>query len=319
MTAGPSADAGAEQLRAGDPWGAEATLQAALETRPHDARVRALLGEALLAQGRWDEGWPMMESRMDAPGMGAFRPPVVEPEWKGEPLAGKRLVIFGEQGAGDQIMFARFVPLAKALGAEVDLFCMPALQRLFARSLGVDVHAMAGSVETPDPDYWLLSGSLAHRFGATPLTLPSAPYLTAQPRAAGGRIGVTVAGNPNHRNDSQRSLPEAEARRVLGWPGTISLDPSATGARDFADTADIIAGLDLVITVDTSVAHLAGALGKPVWILLSRHGVDWRWGPEGSRTPWYPTARLFRQPAPGDWGSVLDIVEPALMRQLAAL
>jgi len=103
-------------------------------------------------------------------------------------------------------------------------------------------------------------------------------------------------------------MPEAEARRLLALPGAISLHPEDTGAADFQDTADIIAGLDLVISVDTSVAHLAGAMGKPVWVLVAAHAIDWHWLRDRSDSPWYASARVFRQAAPGDWASVVDRV-----------
>ncbi|MBL8556316.1 MAG: hypothetical protein JNL41_18725, partial [Phenylobacterium sp.] len=146
-------------------------------------------------------------------------------------------------------------------------------------------------------------------------TLPSAPYLRAATRPAGGRIGVATRGNPGHSNDAHRSLPADVAAELLALPGAMSLEPEATGAKDFAETAAIVAGLDLVIAVDTAVAHLAGALGRPAWILLPRIFTDWRWMEGRADSPWYPTARLFRQASPGDWSAVLAEVRRTLTRE----
>jgi hypothetical protein len=157
-----------------------------------------------------------------------------------------------------------------------------------------------------------MSNSLPYRLGVTLDRLSGGAYLTAAPRWGIGRIGVKTRGNPAHHNDADRSLPDAEAARLLALPGAVSLEPEDTGAHDFADTAEIIAGLDLVIAADTSTAHLAGALGKPVWILLPYVTTDWRWLSGRSDSPWYGSARLFRQHRPGDWSSLLDEVIAAL-------
>jgi hypothetical protein len=151
-------------------------------------------------------------------------------------------------------------------------------------------------------DYWVLLGSLPRLLGVTAETLAGAPYLTVEPSGAGG-VGVKARGSPSHRSDRYRSLPDDAAAQLemLGQ----SLDPAATGATDFLETARIIAGLDLVITVDTSIAHLAGALGKPVWILLASAHTDWRWLRGRSDSPWYASARLYRQDRPRAWDPVL--------------
>jgi len=287
-------------------------LREALRLDPANPRIQVLLGEALLGQGRYEDAWPLMEARLDAPELGSPRPPLAEPEWRGEPLAGKRLLIIGEQGAGDQIMYARFAPILQAQGAEVTLLCLPSLARLFARSLGVDVAAMAGRVDLPDPDYWTLTASLPARLGVGLAGLPYAPYLNASARPLGRKIGVVTRGNPRHWNDARRSLPADAAARLLARGDVVDLAPEASGAKDFLETAEIAAGLDLVISVDTSMAHLAGAMGKPVWILLPAYGVDWRWLRDRSDTPWYPSARLWRQPQGDDWNTVLDAIEAEL-------
>jgi tetratricopeptide (TPR) repeat protein len=286
---------------------AEAELRRAVELAPETARSRHALGFVLLRQGRYAEGWPLYEARHETPQIGTARPGLPYPQWRGEDLAGQGLLIFGEQGFGDQIMAARFAPWLAARGVDVTLLCNPLLTRLFA-GLGVRVVGMSGSVEFPSPAAFVMSGDLAGRAGITRETIPGAPYLQAEPKAQGG-LGVVARGNPSHMNDGNRSLPPELAERLLALPGALSLAPEDTGAADFQATADRIAGLDLVITVDTAVAHLAGAVGKPVWILIPRLMTDWRWGEAGDTTPWYPSARLYRQQTPGDWTGVIDRIE----------
>jgi hypothetical protein len=261
----------------------------------------------LLDRGAYREGWAAYEARIDLSDTAIRRPGLSEPEWKGERLDGKRLVVWPEQGLGDKIMFARFIPLLAA--GEIVVLCEPALERLFKSNLAAQVVPATGATEFPDPDAWVLYGSLPHRLGLE--AIPAEPYLRASPQprlARGARIGVCAAGNPIHPNDANRSLPADQARRLLGLSGAMSLQVQDTGARDLLETAGIVAALDLVITVDTAVAHLAGALGKPVWILLPHLGRDWRWGGEGETTAWYPSARLFRQSTDEPWPAVLDRV-----------
>lgn len=302
----PSAKGGFHALR-GEWAKAEPHLRLAAALKPGDPARRHALALALMAQGKLREGLPLYAHRWSVPGLGISRPRFDCPEWRGEDPAGRHIVIFPEQGLGDQIMFARYAPALAARGAEVTLICLPPLARLF-EALGVRVVAAQGRMEFPDPDCWVLLGDLPLRLGA--FEIPGAPYLRGKAqgaaRAAGG-VGLVRRGNPAHPNDANRSLPDG---LTVPFP-TVSLDPAHTGARDMQDTANIVAGLDAVVTVDTSVAHLAGAMGKPVHILLPAAGVDWRWG-EAARTPWYPTARLHRQTQPGDWGPVLAGVARAL-------
>lgn len=290
---------------------AEAAYRRALELSPGAPATMRVLGVLLLSQGRLAEGFALMEARHEHPNM--RKPELPFAEWRGGPLAGKRLLIWPEQGFGDQIQYARFAPVLKAMGADVTLLCRGGLVRLFAASLGVRVLAAEGAVEFPDPDYWVMQGSLAARLGCTLETLPSQPYLRAPepwpPLGPGFKVGLKTRGNPGHDNDANRSLPEATAARLEGLPGRmLSLEPADTGARDFAETAAIIDQLDLVISVDTSVAHLAGAMGKPCWVLLPAHETDWRWMLERSDSPWYPSMRLFRQRPGKGWDPVIDRV-----------
>jgi hypothetical protein len=133
-------------------------------------------------------------------------------------------------------------------------------------------------------------------------------------QSARGGVGVKVSGNPTHSNDGKRSLPAKVAAELPSLDGEIDLDPASTGARNFQDTAEIVAGLDLVISVDTSVAHLAAATGKPTWILLPFFSTDWRWMRGWQDSPWYPSVRLFRQGADEDWAPVIGQVRSALGR-----
>lgn len=296
---------------------AEAEYRRALQLAPGAAATARVLAVMLLSQGRYPEGFALLEARHEMPTMA--KPPLPFPEWRGEPVAGKRLLIWPEQGFGDQIQFARFAPVLKAMGAEVTLLCHPELVRLFEGSLGVQVLAAKGAVEFPDPDYFVMQGSLAARLGVRVDTIPNAPYLRAphpSPRGAAVTVGLKLAGNPHHTNDANRSLTAEAAAAIRALPvDTLSLEPADTGAADFAETADILAGLDLVISVDTSVAHLAGAMGKPCWVLLPQRETDWRWLRERVDSPWYPSMRLYRQAVAGDWSGPIA----AIRRDLAAL
>jgi len=274
----------------------------------YGAPAEMKVGDALLAQGRIEEAWPFYEHRRVRERL--IRSRLSMPEWLGEDLTGKNLFVWYEQGFGDQIWAARFLPLLNA--AKVTYFGTAPLERLF-RVLGVDYRVVDGEVDVSGFDCWVTAMSLPYRLGLTPAAMPRPPYLTASARPSSGRVGVMFEGNPENPNQPFRSIPGDLRAALLGVPGAIDLSPAATGARDFMDTAEIIAGLDLVISVDTAVAHLAAALGAPCWVLLSRERLDWFWPEEGPST-WYPEARTFHQPTPGDWHSVID----AVLQELAA-
>ena len=293
---------------------AEAEYRATLALAPKAGATERALAVLLLSQGRYAEGFAFFEARHELPEIA--KPPLPFPEWRGEPVDGRRLLIWPEQGFGDQIQFARFAPVLRAMGAEVTLVCWPPLARLFEHALGVTVIPAAGSIDFPDPDYWVMAMSLAAWLWLTPDTVPNAPYLLAPPGGpappAGARIGLFLRGNPDNVNDKARSLGADQAARLAALPGAISLEPVDTGARDFADTASLIAGLELVITVDTAVAHLAGAMGKPCWTLIPKANTDWRWLRDRTDSPWYPSMRLFRQRTAGQWSPVIDELLGAL-------
>ncbi|WP_304168210.1 tetratricopeptide repeat-containing glycosyltransferase family protein [Phenylobacterium aquaticum] len=298
---------------------AEQVLMAALEIDPHDAWARFILSTLCLHQGRFAEGWPLYEARMEvAPETCRPPPNVCRPEWAGEPLTGRAILVWAEQGIGDQILFARFISRLKALGArQVTVVCHPRLATLFRGLSGADlVLPLQSQMPLPPHDVWIRMGSAPLHICATPADLPYPPYLPIperrpewDPGAAGkARIGLIWRGNPNNPVDRQRSLPWDQAERLFA-AGAVSLHPEETGARDFSDTAALIGGLDLVISVDTSVAHLAGALGGPCWVLLPVMGTDWRWPrPGAADLDWYPGTRTFRQRQVGDWTRVIDEV-----------
>jgi hypothetical protein len=291
---------------------AVAAFREVLALEPARADAGQELGIALLALGRLEAAWDFHEARPNR--LRILAQGLSVPEWRGQPLAGRRLFVAREQGFGDQIMMARFLP---GLGAaEVTYSGHPALARLFA-PLGVTYLAAPTEeqVSLDGQDYWVLAASLPAVLGATLKTLPTAPYLSGTPRPAGGRIGFVWRGEPSNPNAPNRDMAEPAARRLLAAPGVVSLDPAQTGAADFQDTADLIAGLGLVISVDTSVAHLAAAMGRPTWVLAGAHGLDWPWMAERTDSPWYPSARVIRQRRAGDWDAVVDDVLEALGRE----
>jgi tetratricopeptide (TPR) repeat protein len=285
---------------------AEPLLREAIARSPAEDELRLSLGYTLMGLGRWAEGWPLYDSlRPDTARQVARRFPA--PEWRGEPLAGKRLFVWREQGYGDQLMLARFLPMLDA--AKVTYAGPPALERLF-RQMPVDYLPVTGPWDAGPHDYWTLPFSLPLRFGVTPDSLPTGPWFRGQPREDPKRGGIGLMWRGNALPHPERSLDAAAAAELLALPGAVDLDPERTGARDFRDTADILAGLDLVISIDTSVAHLAGAMGKPLKLLLPARHADWRWmSPGRADSPWYPTARLYWQTRVGDWGPVVEQVK----------
>jgi tetratricopeptide (TPR) repeat protein len=296
---------------------AEAPYRQALALDPADARLRANLGHLLLGLGRYAEGWPFYESRKGLAGHGADPPPIPG-EWQGEPLAGKSLLVWPEQGFGDMIQFARFVGPLREAGARVTLATPPELMALFA-GLGVPLVERARSMTLPVPDLWTMAMSVPYRLGTTLETIPTAPYLAAPADrlakwwdpALAGAVGIAWRGRATHPNDRFRSLPSDALSPLVRAAGRRAVDLGAL-AGDFADAAAVIAQLDLVISVDTVFAHLAGALGKPCWVLPARVQPDWRWLQDRADSPWYASVRLFRQTPDGGWPQVLAEVAAAL-------
>lgn len=289
---------------------AERHLRVALEAEPASALAKFRLSTVLLAQGRYAEAWPLWESRPSR-----LASPLRElrfPEWRGEPLSGRSILLWCEQGLGDEIQFARFARTLRKLGAaKITLACRQPNLRLLAQCADA-VLSRDDPARFPDHDFWLMLGSLPGRLAVDVEEVGAEPYLAAQPAGARGRIGVVYRGNPAHELDPLRSLPDELGRELLALPGAISLHPEDTGARDMQETANILAGLEWVISVDTSVAHLAGSLGRPVWVLLPAYGTDWRWMQGRSDSPWYASMRLFRQNEPGEWTPVIEEISRLL-------
>lgn len=278
---------------------------------PGEPKILRRLGYLLLRNGAFEEGWRLHELRESKGPAVAQLQRLSYPEWDGRPVG--RLLVVPEQGFGDQIMYARFVRDLVQAGTQVVLVTPPPLGRLLAQTGAVVIEA-GGTTSIPRCDAWVSVASLAHRLGVTLDGLDGRAYLSSEGafgEGHGGGIGLVTKGNPSHPNDRNRSLPSDVAARLEALPNARSLDPSVTGAKDFLDTARIVSGLDLVITVDTAVAHLAGALGKTCWLMTPYVG-DWRWLRDRSDSPWYDSVRLFRQPRPGDWGTVADQIEASL-------
>jgi tetratricopeptide (TPR) repeat protein len=315
--------------RQGRPELALEPFGAALALAPELPAAQWNAGLCRLLLGDFARGWAGFAWRWQA---GAVPPHgLAGPEWQGDPLAGRRLLIHAEQGLGDTIQFARYLKRLPAFGDEVTLLCQKPVRRL----LDGLVRTVTPDEKLPQWDCRIPLLDLPRLFGTE---LPSidgiVPYLDVAPERVaawreqladlpGPRIGLVWRGRPDHQNDRNRSIPAtllAPLTRIpAGWislqQGTTAAELSALGAPrhlgdsfgDLQDAAEAIAALDLVITVDTALAHLAGALGKPVWILLPL-APDWRWLTGRADSPWYPSARLFRQERAGDWAGVVAAI-----------
>lgn len=324
---------------------AEACYRAALAIDPDFQPARMNLALLLLMQQRFAEGWPFYEGRLYVHATPGAPPSSGCAQWRGELLSGKSILVVPEQGLGDALQFCRYIPWLKAQGASrVTLACWPSQHALMATLAGADEVVSLADLkpQVGTHDFWtfLLSLPLYARTNLT--SIPAAvPYLFADPaRVAahapllagdGLRIGIVWRGNPRHLNDGDRSLPGLDVLAPL-WsvagarffslqksddplpaiPRGLALVDLAPGIGDFSDTAALLSQLDLLISVDTAIAHLAGALGVPCWILLPYFKTDWRWLRGRSDSPWYPKTRLFRQPKRGDWDTPVGELAIAL-------
>jgi hypothetical protein len=285
----------------------------ALCLAPRKPEVETAVSLALLQMGDWSAAWPLYEMRESCREFNAQMRALGHDIWDGNLIRGHRILLVAEQGAGDAIQFIRYARLLADAGMIVQVHCQPALERLFAAVPWIE---SVSTVNQSGFDSSCLIMSLPYRFKTEPISIPNeVPYLRPLETTAGPKsirtVGLVWAGTPKNSRDGWRSCPRGVLSPLLevpglsfqslqpGWipgPGTppwSDVAPLDEGVTDYADTAKIIANLDLVISVDTSVAHLAGALGKPVWMLLGRHS-DWRWLLDRDDTPWYPTMRLFR-------------------------
>jgi len=333
---------------------AVAHYQHAIRLDPAMPDVHMNLGMALLKLGDLPAGFGEFEWRWQTRQFTPFMPP--HPRWDGSPLPGKTLLVHTEQGAGDAIQFIRFVQQARERVGKVLLITPDSLSALFATAAGVDEIRGAGAIAEQAFDVHISLLSLPMVLGTTLETIPAqTPYLSVPPDrqvdvlrmgdgrpTTGGksplRVGIAWAGSPTQGNDRNRSARLADFAPLFDVPGIewhslqvgekaeelqvasgklqVTIRNWQGELRDWADTAAVVSQLDLVISVDTGVAHLAGALGVPAWVLLC-YAPDWRWLLARADSPWYPTARLFRQPRPKDWASVMAEAAAALRASVA--
>ncbi len=325
---------------------AVAAYRDALRIAPGDANVRNNLAMALLALGEFGEGWREYRWRWKSDHLKASFRNLSEPEWQGETGEGGTILIHAEQGFGDTIQFCRYAPLVKERGFKVVMLVPQPLKRLVASLDGVDLVA-SGPGEIPSFDVQCPTMNLPLAFGTTVATIPpKIPYLSPDAADAARwrerlngvengklKVGLAWAGRSRAQSpdliatDRKRSIAPEMLAPLFAVPGvqcfslqkegpnapeTFPLTDWMADCRDFADTAALIANLDLVIAVDTAVVHLAGALGKPVW-LLNRFNSCWRWLTDLDDSPWYPgVLRIFRQQTMGDWEEVIERVHDAL-------
>ena len=323
-------------------------LREAVRLQPGLAEAHWNLSLALLVKGEFEEGWKEHEWRFLRGKRSTIYPhPFGIPLWDGTSFAGKRLFVHSEQGFGDTLQFIRYLPMVKRRGGTVLFETFRPLLGILNSFPGIDelVETSPDRYHAESCDYYVPIMSLPMLFATDIPTIPSnIPYIFADPikveqwktriSKKGYKIGIVWAGKPGHENDKNRSCELEHFLPLTKIPGTViyTLQKGDAGCqvksmggiiknmvnvahdlRDFSDTAAAIENLDLLISADTAAAHLAGAMGKLVWTLLP-YAPDWRWLLEREDTPWYPTMRLFRQPARGDWGAVFDKVKDELQK-----
>lgn len=320
-----------------------ASFRRALDLAPSDqpnADLHWNLALVLLQNGDYEEGWREYEWRWENPDFTTPGKDLEQPPWEGGDVHGKTVLLHAEQGLGDALQFVRYAPLVAARGARVVIECRAGLCRLFKEIEGAADVITAGDT-LPPFDFHAPLMSLPRIFGTTVETVPAdIPYLAvpagiaADPRIADGdglAIGFAWAGSTTHQGDHRRSVEPNRFEPLFSIPGVrlFSLQVGgagpgfealpvadnvidlAVGFDDFADTAAAVAALDLVIAVDTAVVHLAGALGRPAWVLTA-FASSYLWLAGRDDTPWYPTLKLFQQRRAGDWDSVFEAVREAL-------
>jgi tetratricopeptide (TPR) repeat protein len=327
-----------------------ACLLRALGLKHDHADGHLAMAQNLLAMGDFDPGWMEYEWRNLTEAGKATMPAITSAAWNGMRIPTGRLLLVGDQGYGDTIQFARYIPMAAERCQEVILGCSAEMGPLLANIPGVSQYCHRWT-DVPGHAAHCRLSSLPYLFRTQLNNIPSQfPYLkvdparithwrerleaTLPPRLK--RIGLAWTGRPTHPNDRRRSMALAQLAPLVGagpasfvslqkpmpardlptmsqFPGLVNLADDLT---DFGETAAVVENLDLIITVDTSMGHLAGALGKPAWILIPK-AADWRWMLEREDSPWYPSVRLFRQPKPGTWDEPLDRLRAALSRELA--
>ena len=321
----------------GDPAGAIPFLQRAIQLDPSNPVSKFNLAVSLLLLGDYRQGWSAYEIRWQYEHLAGTLPQLPKPRWTGQDLMGKTILVLGEQGHGDTIQFVRFVQQLSDRGAEIIVQTNCGLKSLFQDSLNVQ-QICTFDEQCNEYDYWSPMMSLPGYLGITLDNLTHQQYyLVASPESVHQwqqrlgkknklRVGVSWSGRRDTFMNRHKGMPfehllefikahpqyewvnlqvdcteeENEKLKEAGvccYPGLIN---------SFADTAALIMNLDVVLSVDTAIAHLAGALGRPTWIMLAQYMVDWRWLIDRDDSPWYSTARLFRQPSMGDWQSVTN-------------
>lgn len=326
----------------GDPAGAVPFLQRSMQLAPDHPTAPFNLAVAYLLAGDYARGWPQYETRWNYEHLAGTLPKFDQPRWTGQDIKGKTLLIIGEQGHGDNIQFVRFVADIQARGAQPVLVVDRSLIPLFQSP---DINTIVAFGEAlPAFDYWTPIMSIPGIVGSTLENLaPVQYYLTADVKLQQAwqqrlgpktrlRVGFCWSGRRDTWINRHKAMPFGEMLALIKrnpnyeW---VNLQCDCTAEEEaellsagvkaypgaiqtFADSAALIMHMDVVLAVDTAVAHLAGALGRPVWVMLSQFALDWRWLLDRDSSPWYTTARLFRQPAMGDWASVTDRIHPYL-------
>jgi tetratricopeptide (TPR) repeat protein len=334
-------------MRLGDRVSMIRHYERAVELDPTSAGGHYNLALAYLREGRYHEGWREHEWRWDFRELRLRRRRFAQPQWRGEALHGETILLHAEQGLGDTLQFVRYAPLVAERGGRVVLEVQPRLLRLL-KNLPRIGQVIAYGEPLPEFAWHCPLMSLPLVFGTSPETVPAQiPYVHADDAEAEAarqrwkgeelRVGIAWAGNPQQRSDDQRSMPQralvplAEVpgiswfslqkgpavQQMRGLPAQFPLVDASSASRDLGETAALMATLDVVISVDTSIAHLAGAMGVPVWVVLPRLA-DWRWMDEREDSPWYPTARLFRQKISGDWRAPVARMRDELQKLAAA-
>jgi tetratricopeptide (TPR) repeat protein len=322
---------------------AEAPLRRAVALNADTVDAHLGLARLFLLTGNFAAGWPEYEWRRRK--FAGKYPRVSGPEWQGEDVSGKTLLIYGDQGFGDTLQFIRYAKLLADKGARVIVVCPLPVLALVQGVAGV-AHAQASWTNLPRYDFHAPLLTLPLRLGTTAENIPATvPYLTAPrdrktlivPAGTRLKVGLVWAGNAEHQRDRERSLPLETILPLVGIAGasfySLQTGPRANDLKNFAhpalvqdlsphlrsftDTAGAIAQLDLIITADTAVAHLAGGLGKPVWVLI-QSAPDWRWQMKREDSPWYPSMRLFRQRLEEEWSEVVARTAAALQTLVIA-
>jgi tetratricopeptide (TPR) repeat protein len=324
-----------------------AEYRRALATKSNCVELLYYVGLLHLLHGDFAAGWHNYEYRWQTRMLRNARRKFTQPQWLGRNIDGARVLLHAEQGLGDTLQCIRYVPMVAARGARVILEVPSELRRLIEGAVGSAAQVVTRGSRLPDFEWQSPLMSLPFVFRTDLASIPaSIPYLHAESQLArefaehfttssntGLRVGLVWSGSPRHTRDPQRSIPlaqlcalteirgatfyslqkGADAKDLLEMPIDMNLVDLSGYLNDFAATAAALANLDLLVTVDTAVAHLAGALGKPVWILLT-HNPDWRWLLDRQDSPWYPTARLFRQRVANDWSGVIERVHAELQQ-----